>query len=197
MIRLLILCAVLVGASAHDVMPPDGRVWSRQYQDQQITRLIVKPLSSAIAAADAMDEQTVQAAQAAFVRQAALEATGMEMKVLRRVAIGAVLLELPNSMSAQQAEEYARWIAEQPGIEYAELDRTMWPMLTPNDTFYSGYQGHLKAPADGGPGAANLPAAWDITTGGSDSGTDGLCQHRAGGPPIPCDENRSWFVQLR
>ena len=36
------------------------------------------------------------------------------------------------------------------------------------DRFYSEFQGHLKAPTDGGAGAANLPSAWDITTGSND-----------------------------
>ena len=165
MIRYPILFFTLLSTSVHAVMPPDGRLSSGQYQNWQITRLIVKPSGGVMAAADGVDKQ---ARRATFAKQAALDATGMEMQVLRHLSTGAVLLELPSSVSPQQAEEYTRWIAQRTGVEYAEPDWTMRPMLTPNDTFYSGSQGHLKAPADGGAGAANLPDAWDITTGRSD-----------------------------
>ena len=170
MMRQLILCSVLIGASAHAVMSPDGRLWSGQHQDPSINRLIVKPSGGVIAATDGMDGQTVQAARAAFVKQAALEATGMEMQVLRHLATGAVLLELPVSVSLQQAKEYAGRIAGRLGDDggYAEPDSSRWSALMPDDTHYSNFQGHLQAPTDGGPGAANLPDAWDITTGGSD-----------------------------
>ena len=49
-------------------------------------------------------------------------------------------------------------------MEYAEPDTRRWPMRAPNDQHYSGNQWHLKAPT-GDAGAANLPQAWDITTG--------------------------------
>ena len=160
-----VLFLALLSTSVHAVPPSDGRLWPSQPQQTEITRLIVKPSGGVIAAADGMDKQ---ASRAAFAKQAALDATGMEMQVLRHLATGAVLLELSTSISPQQAEEYARWIAQRTGVEYAEPDRRMWPMLTPNDTFYGAYQWNMQTPADGDPGAANLPDAWDITTGSGD-----------------------------
>ena len=166
MMRYVGLFFVLLSLDVHAVVLPDGRFSPAQHQHTEITRLIVKPSNSVITAT--ADGATKQARQASFAQQAVRNATGMEMQVLRHLATGSVLLELPNAVSQQWAEEYARWIAQQPGVAYAEPDRRVWPALVPDDTFYSTHQGHLQAPANGSAGAANLPAAWDITTGSSD-----------------------------
>ena len=92
----------------------------------------------------------------------------MQTRTLRRMDSGEVILELPRAVSLSQAEAYAEQVGRQGGVEFAEVDPRAWPALTPNDTNYNSLQGHLQSPTDGGAGAANLPQAWDITTGSSD-----------------------------
>ena len=145
MIRYLILFFALLSACAQVVTPPDNSHSTGQYQDSQITRLIVKPSDTMITAVDGVDQQ---AARAAFVKQAALQATGIEMQVLRHLATGAVLLELPRSVSQQQAKEYVRWIAQQTGIEYAEPDQRMRSMSKPNNPSHKLRSGILESTSE-------------------------------------------------
>ena len=147
MMRYLTLLFVLLSTYGYAVLPPDGRLAPDRYQ-AQITRLIVKPSDSVITATDDTDKQAIRAA---FAKQAVRNATGIEMRVLRHLATGAVLLELPDSVDTEQARKYADSIAQQLGIKYAEPDQHMWPMQTPQNSFHQkADQKHLKAPADGG-----------------------------------------------
>ena len=76
------------------------------------------------------------------------------------------VLKLPQRMTLAKATIVARKLAADPSVEYAEPDARMFPMLVPNDTEYIN-QWHYKTPGapDNEPGGANLPGAWDITTG--------------------------------
>ena len=56
-------------------------------------------------------------------------------------------------------------LANDPAIEYAEPDRRMHPALVPDDPSYALQWHYLSPPAE--MGGANLPPAWDLTTGGS------------------------------
>ena len=158
MIQRLLLLLVCSITSAHAVMPASGGTQSCRYPDQLPQRLIVQMTNS----------QLLTTASASLqAQQVALEATGLQTNTLRRMDSGAVILELSQAVTQEQAEAYAAQIGAEPGVEYVERDGWACAARTPNDTFYSGSQGHLKTPADGGAGAANLPSAWDITTGSS------------------------------
>jgi serine protease len=78
------------------------------------------------------------------------------------------VLKLPHLMKRAEAEVIARKLNASPYVKYAEPDARMFPMLTPNDSLYTN-QWHYKTPGapDNEPGGANLPGAWDITTGSS------------------------------
>jgi serine protease len=76
------------------------------------------------------------------------------------------VLKLPHLMKRSDAAAIARKLNASPDVLYAEPDVRMFPLLTPNDPLYAN-QWHYKtygAP-DNVPGGANLPGAWDITTG--------------------------------
>jgi len=75
------------------------------------------------------------------------------------------VLKLPQRITLAEATAVARKLASDPSVEYAEPDRRMYPMATPNDPQYTN-QWHYMAPATE-IGGVNLPAAWDITTGSS------------------------------
>ena len=58
----------------------------------------------------------------------------------------------------------AKQLAQDPSVAYAEIDEKVQPYFTPNDPSYAAQQWHYQA-ATTFAGGANLPAAWDSTTG--------------------------------
>ena len=83
----------------------------------------------------------------------------------RSMSGGAYVVRLFQALSADQAEALAASLASDPTVEYAEPDRWMQPLLAPNDPRYP-EQWHYMSPAAFA-GGANLPPAWDLTTGSS------------------------------
>ncbi len=58
----------------------------------------------------------------------------------------------------------AKQIEQDPRVAYAEIDEIAQPLFTPNDPSYLGQQWHYQA-ATSYAGGANMPNAWDRTTG--------------------------------
>ncbi len=75
----------------------------------------------------------------------------------------AQVFKLPSRLPIAEVQAIARRLSKHPDVEYAEPDYIMHPMLVPNDPEYNN-QWHYKAFTTE-VGGANLPAAWDITTG--------------------------------
>jgi subtilisin family serine protease len=73
---------------------------------------------------------------------------------------GEYLVDLMYRITEDQAVDIAAALEADPGIEYADPDWPMFPMLVPNDTLYA-QQWHYQS----GAGGANLPGAWSLTTG--------------------------------
>jgi serine protease len=95
---------------------------------------------------------------------------GVELTHFRFMSGDGHVLKLPRMMTLAEATAVARKVAADPGVEYAEPDARKFPLLTPNDPRYAdGSQWNLKSPSppDNIAGGANLPGAWDITTGSS------------------------------
>ncbi len=59
----------------------------------------------------------------------------------------------------------ARKIAQDPQVEYAEVDERVYPHFVPNDSAYAAQQWNLKSPVQEA-GGANLPNAWDRSVAG-------------------------------
>lgn len=98
-------------------------------------------------------------------------------KVLKSIGTGAAKLAYLKSISAQthvvvagqklsRAELFAlaKQIEQDPRVAYAEIDEMVHAMFTPNDPQYQSQQWHYQTPATV-PGGANLPTAWDLSTG--------------------------------
>ncbi len=107
----------------------------------------------------------VQAAAVDRVAQVAAlsAAAGVELAYGREMSGEATVLRLPQRMGGSELQSVIDRLAEVEEIELVEPDAIMQTLLTPNDPSYP-EQWHYAAPAAGNYGA-NLPAAWDITTG--------------------------------
>ncbi len=141
--------------------------------EQMVSRLIVKlrtPTAS----------ELVRPMSASRVQ--ALSATaGVGMKSLRAMAGNETLLALDTAMPLSQAKVIAARLQSDASVEYAEPDIMLKKLATPNEVRFSQWQWNLFAPTStytgeltgGGTlaatttGGANLPLAWDVTTGHS------------------------------
>lgn len=84
---------------------------------------------------------------------------GVELATLRVMTGGAQVLQLPSRMPLNEVAAIAAKIKSDPGVLYAEPDKIMRAMLTPNDAFYINQWNLWDT------WGARLPSAWDITTG--------------------------------
>jgi len=86
---------------------------------------------------------------------------GVAMSRVRTTALGSQVLKLDRRISQEEATRLAADIAaSDPNVEYAEPDRMMHKMFTPNDTRYNEQWHYFEATA-----GINAPAAWDKATG--------------------------------
>lgn len=136
------------------------------------------PLAMAAAAADqaaATDRLIVTlrpaggAGTQAVVRPGAVAAqlsaeAGEALTYVRQLDDGVHLLALAAARPYAEVAALADRLAAAPEVLAAEPDTLVFPALEPADSGYRQYAWHLKG-AGGGSYGANLPAAWDITTG--------------------------------
>ena len=86
---------------------------------------------------------------------------GVAMSQLRRTGLGADVMQLNKAMSVSELKGLAaKLMAEDSSIEYAEPDRKMYALLTPNDTNFSSLWG-----MGSGNGGIRATTAWDTTNG--------------------------------
>ena len=86
---------------------------------------------------------------------------GVQMNRLRTTALGSQVLKVDRRLSLAEATKLAADIAaSDPNVEYAEPDRMMRKVFTPNDTRYNEQWHYFEAA-----GGINAPAAWDKSTG--------------------------------
>jgi serine protease len=122
-------------------------------------RLIIKYRSS-VAAAQASAGASVHAALHRAAQDAAAR-HGLNLKLVRVGALDTHVMRLDRHLPHAEMQRLAREIAaSDTSVEYAEPDRILQPMATPNDTQY-GQQWHYYEAT----GGLNLPPAWDKSTG--------------------------------
>lgn len=121
--------------------------------DDQTDQLIIKYRAGSAARAQP-DGQTMADAHDRLMR------AGAQMRRLRGNALGANVMKLDRRFKAPALAALARLIAAHPDVEYAEPDRRMHILATPNDPGYLD-QWHYFEDA----GGINAPAAWDLSTG--------------------------------
>jgi serine protease len=160
MFPMLKLCAaalIAFGPLAAVAAPQDaaqGKVITRT------DRLIVKYKDAVDNSKGAMPARAMSAARQALLARAGQQ-LGATLRALRATATGADVLQLSRTMSLDEAKSLAaELMARDPDVEYAEPDRIMVPLFTPNDPMYSQQWDFYEAKA-----GLNLPAAWDKSTG--------------------------------
>jgi len=116
------------------------------------------------------DRQVSRASRLESAQLSSLSASaGVTLGHVRSMSGDAQVLTLPRRMSLAEVEHIARQLSADPQVEYAEPDRIRRPLLFPNDPQYANqwhyYSSVAQAPYAAVAGGANLPDAWDITTG--------------------------------
>lgn len=143
-----------------------GLVATAKQREQKVDRLIVKLRTpKAVALSTTMD---------ATRAQALAKSAGTGMKALRVMAGGAHLMQLERAVPLSEARAMSARLAQDEAVEYAEPDVRFKALVVPNEPRYTQWQWNLFAPASSytagtvttpATGGANLPPAWDYTTG--------------------------------
>jgi len=86
---------------------------------------------------------------------------GVNLKLLRQTGVGAHVYKLDRRLSLEQMQRLAAQLQQSDAsIEYAEPDRKVYALFTPNDSQYSQQWDLYEATA-----GMRAPAAWDLATG--------------------------------
>jgi serine protease len=161
---MLKLCAALTlglgSLTAMAGVPDTAQAKAPQYITQT-DRLIVKYKD----AAPANKGQAAKAAAMGAGRKAIVDRAGqqfgMTMKALHTIATGASIFKIDRKVSLDEAKALAaELMARDPDVEYAEPDRMMTHLMTPNDSRYAEQWDYFETT-----GGMRVPAAWDKSTG--------------------------------
>jgi serine protease len=165
------LCAAAViglGATAAGAGVPAGVATASASQgvSDETDRLIVKykdeaaPGAKGQARAAEAGAAPMSASRKANVDQAGRK-LGLTMKELHTIGTGARVIQMNRKLSVADAAKLAAdLMASDASVEYAEPDRIMKPMFTPNDPMYTQQWDYFDAV-----GGMRVPAAWDKSTG--------------------------------
>jgi serine protease len=169
------VCAAAIiglGASAVHAGAPAGVATASAAQGAGITdqtdRLIVKYKDESAPNAKSQARGLTRAAAASPMAASRLATInqvgrqlGLTMKELHTIGTGARVIQLNRKVSvADAAKVAADLMASDSSVEYAEPDRIMKPMFTPNDPYFSQQWDYTDVT-----GGMRLPAAWDKSTG--------------------------------
>lgn len=145
------------------LLPLTGTAAAEPYPERPVTQIIVKfkPLSGALPA-DANGNAYAMTSQ----RMASLNATSaVALSYQRPMSGNAHVVRLEHAMTIVEAAVVAAQLSQQAEVAYAEADAWMYPAAVPNDASYSSQWHYMDPDTSGYAGAANLPEAWDTTTG--------------------------------
>jgi serine protease len=132
-------------AFAGGVVPP-----SQVDPADQTDQLIIKYRKGTAAAARA-DLQTMSDAHTKVNR------SGAQMQLLRTNSVGSHVMKLDRELDRKSIDALANAIAANPDVEFAQPDRKMHILLTPNDSRYLDQWSYYEA--NGGSHRHRLPAA--------------------------------------
>jgi serine protease len=123
-------------------------------------RLIVKYKDATVSAKGGATVPAVGPARMAILARAGQE-FGLTMRTLHTTATGAHIVHLGKKMAVAEVAKVARELAARdPSVEYAEPDRMMHKLFTPNDPRYPEQWQYFDSV-----GGLRANTAWDLTTG--------------------------------
>ena len=126
----------------------------------QTDRMIVKYKESKPAGKGAAKHAAVGKDREAILTRAGQQ-FGLMMKLSHGIATGAHVMKLNKRMDVAEVQALARdLMARDPSVEYAEPDRIMQKLFTPNDTRYNEQWHYFEAT-----GGLRVNTAWDKATG--------------------------------
>ena len=173
MLKLCVVAILGLGAGVAGAGTPTGLTAAPAAQHVAVSdltdRLIVKykDESAPVAVKGAKGMATVArtAAPLAAARKAMVDRAGQQFGMLLKeshsIATGARIFKLDRKVTLAEAAQLAADLkSRDASVEYAEPDRMMHPLFTPNDSMYSQQWDYFEAT-----GGMNLPAAWDKSTG--------------------------------
>ena len=144
----------------HNALQPGSAV--------RMNRLIVKFRSdsddTAIAQNGTPAQEHVHALNARLASGTAIDAV-TTLSYLKSVSAHTHVAQTSRAMAHAELSALAQTVAQDPRVEYAEVDERVYPHFVPNDSLYTAQQGNLKSPVVVA-GGANLPNAWGRTVGG-------------------------------
>jgi serine protease len=160
MLKLCTALALGLGSLAAMAGVPDTAQAQAPQFITQTDRLIVKYKDAAPAGKGAAKAAAMGAGRKAIVDRAGQQ-FGMTMKALHTIATGASIFKIDRKVSLDEARALAaELMARDPDVEYAEPDRMMTHMMTPNDSRYAEQWDYFETT-----GGMRVPAAWDKSTG--------------------------------
>lgn len=144
------LTSIPVWAGGRNISSQSGTAAKPGFTDQIIVKL--------------RDRQAGSATHLGAGKVSGLSArAGVTLSHHRAMSGDAQVLKLSVGLPLAEVEALARRLSADPQVEYAEPDRIMRPLLTPNDSLYSEqWNFHSYAFPSSEPGGINLPGAWDI-----------------------------------
>jgi len=103
-------------------------------------------------------DSSLPSAANALYRVRSVHAVGMSS--LRTTGTGAEVFRVGRDMTEEELDVLVADLANDPAVEYAEVDRLYQALFTPNDPLYNQQWHYFEAA-----GGLNLPTAWDLSTG--------------------------------
>lgn len=134
---------------------------------QRMNRLIVQFKTSVDGSKNgAMQSSSVhERVQALNTFALSAKAAGTTLSYLKSVAANTHVAQTSAPMDHAALRALAQTLAQDPRVEYAEVDERVFSHFVPSDTFYASQQGNLQSPFVQA-GGANLPNAWGRSVGG-------------------------------
>ncbi|BCX02888.1 MAG: hypothetical protein KatS3mg053_0826 [Candidatus Roseilinea sp.] len=140
---------------------PTGEIIVK-YKSPEKFRVLDAAATQMAASAAGRDVAPLHTLTAEAMRTLSAQA-GVALTHVREMSGEGHVLRLPQPLPYDEVELITKRLEQLDEVEYASPSGRRFIALTPNDSLY-GQQWHYVAPAPGNYGA-NLPAAWDITTG--------------------------------
>ena len=135
--------------------------------ERQFDRLIIKFKDEALTRSGVFDFNAARSQVSTLQASTAVKSlttSAASVSYLKSITSKTHVAVTDQKLNRAELFALAKQIEQDPRVAYAEIDEIAQAQFTPNDPSYLGQQWHYRA-ATAYPGGANLPAAWDSSTG--------------------------------